>query len=230
MQHTRLCAATIAILILGGCSGNADTPDRAATIDATTTTTGPPDSATTTSSPVDVDQAQLESVLLTIEDVPTGYATYTDPSPDDDTGFCDGHDPVVDHPELAKAEAQFSQGGETGPFLIEIVAAYSPDEAEAFMGSARDALNACQTYTEPNADGTTATITLSPISFPSFGDETLATRITVTSGVVSGVGDIVYVRNGNSVFYIATLGLGGNDTTVTEAMTRAAQAKIEAAT
>lgn len=230
MQKTRLCAAVIVLLVLGGCSSNSDTPDRAATVDATTTT-GPPDSTTTTNPSVDIDQAQLESVLLTIEDVPTGYAVYTDPTPDDNgSSLCDGYDPASEHPELAKANADFSQGGETGPFIYNSVAVFSPGEAEAFMESMSDAFNACQTFTETNADGTTYTFTLSPLSFPSFGDETLATRATFDAGIVSGVADLVYVRNGNSIFQVSTLGMGSTDTTVTEAMTRAAQAKVEAAT
>lgn len=229
MTRASRIAGLIALLAVAvaSCSSGGDAPERAQTVEATTTTTAAGETTTTEGS---IDQSQLDAALLTIEDVPPGYTEYTDPNADDDSSFCEGSDPTEEFPEIAKAEVQFSQGGETGPFIFDSVVLFAPGDAENFMQAVTDALTACQTFTQTDSDGTVLDVTLSPISFPSLGDQTLATNLTIDDGTLSALGDFVFVRNGDTVTYIATLGVGENDSTVTEAMARRAQEKLEALT
>src|SRR5262249_27128442 len=149
MRSAVLVVVGVAGLIVASCGGS----DRAGTLEAPPPTTQPttaPSSAPATTAPTDdtapsataattasttaptpvvAEEGDLGEKLLTIEDLPTGWAV----SPNDDgssTGnACDDYQ--LSDTSTAKAEVTFSQGS-FGPFLVEGLARFGDDADDQF--------------------------------------------------------------------------------------------------
>jgi hypothetical protein len=195
--------AASVVLVGSGCSGGDDGSERAQTVEPTSTST---DQTTTVSTGVDpsaITQAQLESTLLTLDDMPTGFSPLPE-QPDDETPFCDGRDPGSEVPELLEAEVQFAQSPTTGPILSSAAAAYSsPEEASRYFDVLLDTAQACPgPYPTPGADDGSTT-SVAPLSFGTYGDETVALRITIAGAGLPATVDAVFVRVGPVAFQSA---------------------------
>lgn len=201
-----LGAATAVTLFLAGCgsdSGQADTVSERATTTAVAATstdneqtagTQPTDSAESSSdettvpetvpedtSPPDPEAGSKdpESIIVRLEDLPTGWS----PTPDEDdeeddestscldTLFPDDLSGFFEDPNAPTAEAAFQQS-EFGPFLGAGVTTEFPDGERLFDGLG-DRFAACDGTTD--SDGVTYSIM--PVSFPNLGDDTFAVRV-----------------------------------------------------
>lgn len=200
----RAKALTCAVLLLLATACGEGDSDRAETVstppsDPTPTATASPDAAAKDSES-DAEPADAEAVLLTVEDMPTGWST--DPSddgddgPDDGANLCD-QDPVDEFEPASEATANFAAGN-MGPFLEHIVAVFDDGQAEQALDMMLDALESCDEWTEDTEDGTT-TYRPSPLSFPTFGDQTVAVRIDVESEMVNGTADMIAWRRGDAL-------------------------------
>ena len=134
-------------------------------------------STTTTVRPLT--EAQLQSALLTVTDLPTGWST-TAQSPNK-MGAC--NQPLVVTP-AAIAEADFVKGKNV-PFFGERLAAY-PDDATA--ARAFDSLQ--------RTASTCVTVNLGQLSVPPLGDRTIGYRQTLNQGGASVVVDTTLIRQG----------------------------------
>lgn len=193
------------------------------------------------------EQRAAAELLLTVEDLPTGWTVAPDDGEEggeDDSAdeFCKGLDITKSEVEpSSEAEADF-QGGQTGPFASQLVAVYDGDKAEQAFDELVSALEDCKEVETADEDGT-FTGSLTPVSFPTLGDETHAVRLTGTAKVteegetfeLSMSGDFVFVRDGDVMtgifqfaFDFGALGGGELDSSITEDLATKAAAKIAA--
>jgi hypothetical protein len=176
MKILSMFTAAAAVVAIGGCGSAAD-PAPAA-----------PSSASPAAQAVPPSTAELRRALLTVADLPSGYAT--DAEIFAGTG---GAHPVascriimgsladaVEADVVGKAETAFT-AGEAGPFLAESVASLRAADATAETARLERSLTACKTFRFTDTDGVAYEYTVKPVSFPSVGDESSAVRVTLTT-------------------------------------------------
>lgn len=222
----RLATFALVVVLASACAGGGDDSDRADTV--------MPESPTTTEQPV----GDLETQLLTVSDLPTGYTVSAD---DEEEGagtsrFCGGklEFTVVATPKQ-EAEVSFEKSGETAfnvGVLLEGLAEFTEDEAVAVMDHVHAVADQCQTFDDTMDDGTRFTGRMSVLSFPKLGDDTFAVRMSgdaSTEGIdVPFAADVITVRKGRVVMLIANFGggLNGVDSSVTESVATKALEKV----
>jgi len=150
------------------------------------------------------DPARVDEATLAITDVPTGFVE--DPPPAPINVLYLGGQPVrlsrLGLRTVAHARHGYRQSGSdiAGPSVTDAANVFASVKdaktvMKAFRDSAATARTWQQTMTEPAG---TATYTATATSFPRFGDDTLAVRITGTFlgaelGAVKDIGEITYV-------------------------------------
>lgn len=194
-------------LVLGACG--ADNEERAQTVDPAETGTpaGEPESTSETeSASADLD---IDAALLTLHDMPTGWTQESSDTPtdsDDDASLCGAE--LLDGAEaVSEAGADFS-AGDLGPLLSHTVAVFDDDGAERGLEAFTQALENCEEWTEDTEDGP-VTFRPAPLSFPSFGDETLAIRFDVGSEMVDMTMDMITWRQDNTLNLIVVMEVFG---------------------
>jgi hypothetical protein len=199
--------AVVAIAaVLTGCGGS--TPERADTVP------GPSPGGTGQ----DGDQAtqrQIESALLTTQDMPTGWTSV--PLDDADASTVDRTDPAhcavlfddwADD-AIAKAEVAFGPSG-GGDAFGEVALAYRDRSAVDEVQRFADAINQCPQFTATTTDGITVDYEAAPLSFPNLGDRTLALSLRSSAGGSDYVLDMIWVAMGQYGLTLVGVGLDGN--------------------
>jgi hypothetical protein len=165
----------------------------------------PSDAATLSKDPtpvtVDKQAPRLDQIVLTLSDLPRGWeAQATDPSSDD---ICDGRIPrSVIEPTSIKSAA-FTKG-DTGALIGNVVQEFTDDSAaEAFMDLTARVVDSCREYSTDQAS-----VRLSPMSFPTFGDQTFVAEASGDAPGGALHGAIVYLRSGNRVSSVITITFG----------------------
>ena len=161
-----------------------------------------------------IDQAALFAGLLTINDMPTGW-TGTAPvfEPRTPGGTYNSFCTQLPARSIAAAYVKLEKSA-FGPFLTHTIVVY-PDSANA-RDAFNDLMTAAQNCTQ-FTDSSGSTNTLSPLSFPSLGEDTFAVR---SSGTVEM--DAIYILVDNVLITINHGGLGAIDSTLTESSARTA--------
>lgn len=184
---------------------------------------------------------ELGGALLALEDLPTGWALSPaddDEDEEDPSDIC-GITPEVE--ETNEVSVEFSKG-QLGDRLFQSVLAFaSVDEAERSVAEFRDAIGACDEWEQTTDDGSLMTLRPSPLSFATFGDETLAIRVDIeVQGRAEGMeftahgsGDVIIVRRASigtmvSVLAIGLFGPPEVDSTQTEGFVERADGKLAA--
>lgn len=208
--------------------GSVGEPESTTTTQASTTTT----QASTTTMTVKkspLTPEALQTALLTVEDLPPGYAQSPldeDDGDDTDDAYCDGADPAKTVPPALEKEISFQKGA-LGPFLSQSILQYTvADEAERYMAEFRSILDNCSSYDRTGDDGETSTVTVTKMSFDTVGDDTLAIKFTV-QGTSPFSGDMVFVRQDGIVLAVATMTLDSADTGDTIKAVAKAHEKLE---
>jgi hypothetical protein len=201
------CAAVVLVAV-AACSGGSD--DRAQTVST------PPGSPAVTAAPAspssdaessrDAHSADAETALLTVQDMPTGWS----PQPSDssfgggDTSFCQ-QQTVGQFEPVSEASRQFSAGN-MGPFAAHAVAVFEDGQAQQALDAMLDAVDSCDQWREYTNEGLT-THRISPVSFPIFGDQTVAVRLTTENEMMSVTGDMIAWRRDDalSVVFVAAV-------------------------
>jgi hypothetical protein len=193
------------------------------------TTTTQASTTTMTAKKAPLTAAALQEALLTVEDLPPGYALSPpdeDDGDDTDDTYCDGADPAKAVPPALEQEIGFRKGP-LGPFLSQSILQYTvADEAQRYMAEFRRILDNCSSYDRTGADGETSTVTVTKMSFGPVGDDTLAIKFTV-QGASPFSGDTVLVRHDGIVLAVATMTLDGADTGDTIKAVVTAHEKLE---
>lgn len=220
----------LALTVLGvACGGASDDPVRSEgsvtpSEQSTTTTTAAPTTTSTTAKKQGLTAEKLQAALLTVDDLPTGYAVSPpdeDEDDDSDDEFCEAIDPGKTVPPAIEKEVAF-QKGSFGPFLSSGLMLFSgDDQAKRYMAESRKILDTCASYEQTEDDGTKSKVTITKMSFDKVGDETLAMKISV-QGTFPMSGDMIFARRGDVILGVANLALGSADTSETvKAMSKA---------
>lgn len=187
----------------------ADTTKAITTVPPSTTV--PPE---TTGAPV-ADGNDPTEIIITLADMPTGWSPMPPDEEEDDSddlacldaafesvGLGEDLETDTDYPQ---AEASFSQS-EFGPFVLSYVVSGLDDGVLGdFMDVLPEAFASCDGTTDP--DGYTYSVL--PISFPDLGDQTFATRLDGTGGMLPISMVLVLTRVDDVLIYSANAALGG---------------------
>jgi hypothetical protein len=146
--------------------------------------------------------AQAKRALLTLNDMPTGWAQeQPDKKKDDDDGTvtpkrCQALMDAFDRQDkpVVEAEAAFSADG---LLLEESVSAYSTPQVSA-LNKLASVFRQCPRVTSTEKDGRSITFRVSSLSFPKLGDRTVAVRLKTTTRGVTVVFDLVFIAKGNN--------------------------------
>lgn len=183
--------------------------------------TAPPGSAASWPPP----QEQLDAALLTITDMPTGWATVTDDDSDDSGPPCDdaGLAKVLEMDSDDLPDGQFTAAADEdfGPLLGNAVTVLPPEAPDDVMTTWRDRVLAC----ENESDG--FDISFGELSFPTMGDESFAVRMNLTNDTATAHVDMLMVRTGDIVVALQTYDQFGDST---ELLTEYAQPAVDRAT
>ncbi len=173
--------------------------------------------------------AQLTAAALRVQDLDgSGWSATPadnsgDDSSDDDSG-CGSDDTIA---AGNQAEVDFSQGT-LGPFFFESLAsAADSTSAKAEFAKAQAAFTNC-----PKTDDDGDTLSVTPMSFPSLGDQSAGYRITETPSATSSTGfdtpisiSIVIVRDGRVLESYGYFALTGGSSSSFETMVKAGVAR-----
>lgn len=173
-----------------------------------------------------------KAVLLTMEDMPAGWTEgapiggdqFPTRAPDArlNVPMC-GSEPLEGWDSIADGSANFA-AGEKGPFVVHSVRVYEDEHATEAMNAFEEARDSCDEWTNERTDVTYRHETL---SFPSYGDQTAAERISGQGEQLSLRGNIVVWRRGNvlSTLLLATES-GSPDDKRFESMTETADKRL----
>ena len=174
----------------------------------------------TTPPPLSDEARDLDSLLLTLDDMPAGWTM----SPIGDLGgdsiVCDAPSITDVFGEFPEAEVRF-EAGELGPLIHESISQFTDKIAEEVLAHLRDNAD-CGEWVD---DDTTWQI--SGMSFPDLGDECLAYRMTTESDGFTILIDAVFVRAGDLILYVAHLGVNQVDSDLTVEMVEKALDKLD---
>lgn len=194
----------VLVVALAGCG--ADRPERADTVRGPT-----PTLQEDVEEAVALTQRQVESALLTVEDMPTGWSVDTSEDSDSEDVIepaeCEALFEALDKASdpVAKAEAAFTAGG-FGPFLEHGVSAFEESTADQ-LEQVVDTLNQCPEFSSTDTEGVTTEFTTAPLSFPNVGDRTLALRFQGSTGGIDVVVDALFIAIGSNGISIVVGGL-----------------------
>lgn len=213
MRYMRIAMVSIAALALAGCSSSATTSKAS----AITTAKASPVSTTSTTAPPNV-----QSILLAISDLPTGWSV--DNTPQSGVSTSCYSNPLTKAHSVAYAHVDFAQGGNL-PELTQELGRYSSGPTAFTTISA--ILNKCKTFTE-SSNGQVVSGTMGEMSSPSYGNQSVAYDATLTP---KGVGislnqGFVMIRKGNYITLVALGDIGSVATATLQGFVNQAVAKI----
>lgn len=150
---------------------------------------------------------QTKAALLTVGDLRTGWKVDSDADDSKsktEPATCAAVFNALDQAAnpVAKAEVAFAQRGQV---VRHSVASFKKD-AGGLVEETGQAVSKCKTFTRIEAGGTTYEAKLSPLTFPTLGDRTLAVRMTATDGDDELVTDAVLIAVGHNVIGIVAGG------------------------
>ena len=230
MQHRRNSVATLLIVCLagagcGGDSGNPtnETPTVPSTSASILSTSSPTGQAIPTA-------ATLKSALLTVQDFPTGWKTTpVSDSESEASGDCGDRLEAFDdaHPDSKiKAEAAFES--DSDEIDEELMAFTDIDALTADVAEYISIIRGCTTI-ELQVGDDEVKLSVSELSFPRLGDESLAYSAT---GKIDGVSielNLVMVRLGPVLLQLTQSGVFSADAEFLSEIATKAVAKLEAA-
>ncbi|MFD0638351.1 sensor domain-containing protein [Catenulispora yoronensis] len=119
---------------------------------------------------------------------------------------------------------------ELGPNVATGLASFpSTQTAETLLTTISTAMKTCTTLTETDKDGSSYDFGVAALPFPETGDGSSATRMSADIGGYPAQVDIVVVRIGSTLLYVANTGLGGTDSGLTQDVVARAVGKVEGA-
>lgn len=236
IQHRRkrlIVWGAAAALALSGC-GSDDPPERAGTVEESTSadssTSEAADQETPSKPDVDLDgigrvltDEEAEAALPAVSSLPTGWSV-----DDSDDGAEDDADDLPDDDEIEPAECKAIMedmedawdedpvgeadrdymAGMLGPFMNVEINSFEEEVPEEAFGEVLTALETCKEFTSTE-DGVATTFTVSPLSFPNYGEESAAVRLSAESEGTAIALDLVMVRAGHNALNFIHMSLGG---------------------
>lgn len=208
-------------------------PSKTPTITPTATPTStntptPTPTFTSTPTPKPLTQADLEKALISLDDLPAGWAVRpgedkgNEASKETFTFLCQEYQRKA----IDSASVDF-QKSQLGPFLSHSVTVYPPGEAGSQLVKMHSAVDQCPTFKDTQ-NGTTFDWTVTPISFPQLGDQSFAIRLSSEFALGIIEVDSVYIQIGDTITSVQymVMGLQSIDSTQTEQFARMAEGKL----
>jgi hypothetical protein len=207
-------SAALVALAASGCSSSAAATSPGGTGSAQPSVTAPSGIGTAPSTAAPA--TGLAAKLLAPADLPAGWgidASATNPTMQTTCPLlntANWNSPLSSH-----AEADLN-GGMTGPFLVEQIAAGDQAQVNKSWDTLVNGLPKCTTYTHGGANGS-STFSIVRASLPAYGDSSYSFTLSIEiSTGITGKGYIVAARNGNSVIVVYIVGLTPLDKTFVE--------------
>lgn len=158
-------------------------------------------------------QAELEGLLLVVEDLPPGWRQ--DEAVEDEEAPGETREYLGQElPERVQrsARARFS-GGDLGPFLLYTVEAYGAGEAALTFAEQAEVIRAARPYSVTLASGDVMMMEMWPLTFAELGTQSVAVR-SVTSeapmfGTVYSDSVVVLVEEAEVIVRLTGIALGG---------------------
>ena len=223
-------AVLVSVLVVAACSsGGSDRAETVSPVAPTPTEAATADEAEGVEA-VEITAEELSAALLTLDDMPTGW-TISPPDEDDDddgTELC-GQEFGEVAEAVDRAEASFNQS-DLGPFIVQTLGLFREGEAGQNLALFVEAAGSCSEWTAVDSEGEETNWRISALSFPKFGDETFAFRLSSDPTIIGIVTvDAIIVRRGDVILLLAHLAFGfeGVDSELTESLTRIADEKLE---
>ena len=227
---------TAAALALSACGGD-DPPERAGTVEESSnadssseSSAEPVEGETSSTAEVELDsvgrvltEEEAEAALPAVSSLPTGWSV-----DDSDDGAADDADDLPDDDEIEPAECKAVMedmedawdedpvgeadrdymAGMLGPFMHVEINSFEEEVPEETFGEVLTALETCKEFTSTE-DGVATTFTVSPLSFPNYGEESAAVRLSAESEGIAIALDLVMVRAGHNALNFIHMSLGG---------------------
>ena len=228
---------TAAALALSACGGD-DPPERAGTVEESSnadssseSSAEPVEDETSSAAEVELDsvgrvltEKEAEAALPAVSSLPTGWsvddsddgADDADELPDDDDvepaecrAILEDMDEQGDAEPVAEADRTY-MAGMLGPFMAASISSFEEEIPEDIFGEVLKAFETCNEFTTTE-DGVTTDFTVSPLSFPNYGEESAAVRMAAESQGVALTLDLVMVRAGHNALSFMHTSIGGGD-------------------
>jgi len=246
MRRPLLAVALVALLTVGTVACSDDRPDRAVTVDPShdvdsggplgQNSSGDDAEAPADAAGAQLNDAQVKQALLTIKNMPSGYSQQPNDDSDDDSGStyepsrCQDVIDSLDEDDtdpVAEAEVTFNNDGAFGTNVNETVSSYADEADNQNVQKVADAFSDCPRFTETAKDGTVSKYTISPMSFPNLGDQTLAFAMTYESEGFTVNINVAWIVMGHNAITILNGGITGASGTDLEQLARKAVARLE---
>lgn len=204
MRTAKLAVTALLGALLAGCSGGSSAAPA-----TSATSPGTPSPAPGAASPATAGQSPLTKALLAPGDLPAGYAVVTQAStapatatPQDCYARFDSLG-RKDTASTAEAETSF-RNEKAGSVVEQSVQRYADASTPSpTLANLSALLTQCASFDRAGAGGATTRYTSARLDFPTLGDSTVAVRIAGTLGSVGIVLDVVGVRKGADVVFVA---------------------------
>ena len=234
--------AVPALVCLGALSACGSAPERAVTVG--TASPAAPAAETKEAAPKpkgagdELNAKQVKAALLTVGDMPTGWAAAESEPDEEDNSTVEpaSCQKLFDQMDSAKqdvkakhkAKTSFEQGGLLGIQFEEEIASFADDGQGDKVQVVAQALTKCPELTIVNGSERTP-MTMTGLSFPNLGDQTLAFRATAKAEGIDVVLDVVFVAVGHNIVSFTAAGLQPMSGTDLEKVARAGMSKVATA-
>ncbi|MFS0883631.1 hypothetical protein [Aeromicrobium sp. 179-A 4D2 NHS] len=205
MKRSLLALAAASALLLTGCASDSNTAGKTGFVERILA--GP------------LTYADIDDALLTVDDLPAGWSVDPDGSDDGDDSKTSSDSPECDllvaameadddsgATPVGEGEATFRKS-KRGPFLLQSITSFEGNEAKKSVKAFRTAFETCDSFTETGDDGTKVTFKVSPMAFPSLGDDTVALRLSARSAGIRVVAPLIVVRVDQNLMLLASAGI-----------------------
>ena len=217
IRRALVASGLVMAVVATGCSKGAATSGSVGTSDPATT-------ATTV-----LTDADLQPMLLTVDDMPTGWSIDTTDSSNSSDGMpkcLQELDSLDTGPSDASAEAKFIGSASGLPAADETIGPFGPgapstfDQATAFLDSCSDV--------SFDSDGQHISGTMGKMAFPAVGDQSAAWRMSYTVQGLPLTIDVVLARQGDLGVLVSAAYFGTADPRFLQTMTTKALSKLPA--
>jgi hypothetical protein len=164
-------------------------------------------------------------MLLSVNDLPTGWAVDNSPSSGGGISGCQGFE-ATNSKETSKAQIAFDQSGGL-PELEESLGGFTSADVATLYQQGVTALNACKTFSFQD-NGQTIQASLGAMSFPQVGAESKAYTMSFSVDGINAAFDIVVARKGTTIVVVGLADIGAPDTGQFQALVNTAFDKVPA--
>lgn len=184
-------------------------------------------------------QAQIDKALLTVDDMPSGWAVSEQEEEEEEADedeviepekcaeVLDAFEASTDEEPAAEGDIDFSNGGPFGMQLTHTIESHEEPLAGDQLVKVADALEACPEFTFTDAEGTVTKVKASAMSFPNLGDETLALSFDMEVDEFEITMSVVTVAIGHNTVSVLGGGFTGVPGKQMETISRKAVDKLE---